>query len=404
MAYNSPNLSSKMPVTGPKSSHSSGGLWLLQTSPTRSPNHLAINEHRLTTDNCSDHFPREPTTEVRADPAAGLKVLRVKRPLFLGIHDRQIRIGTDGDRAFAWIQPEELRRGRCGEMGYAFERQAARVHALGHENRQCRLNAGDAAPGLPNILVSPGLVGGRAGSMIRADQVDAPRAHALDHLVALGVHADECVEPGSSLESDGEHAVGDALEIVDPAVAHERFEADDTAVVKALELREVFGDHASPQPEIDECLLRCDGAFRIERCDGGRGRVRVEGHLEHRRHAAGRCAARAGFPAFPVCSPRLVEVDVCIYHARKAHDAACIHAVAVVMDLGADCRDDAVMNRDVNATLAGGEHRGTPTDDERVSGHTTHRNSSIVISCAPSQSVSLPISGSCSRPSITVAK
>ena len=125
-------------------------------------------------------------------------------------------------------------------------------------------------------------------------------------------------------------------------------------MVKALELREVFGDHAAPQPEIDERLLRCDGAFRIERGDGGRGRVRVEGHLEHRRHAAGRCAARARFPAFPVCSPRLVEVDVRIYHARQDQEAACIDGVAVVMDLGADCRDDAVTNRDVNATLAGG--------------------------------------------------
>src|SRR5437879_9173950 len=103
MACNSSNLSSKISVTGPKSSHSSGGLWLLQTSPTRSPNHLAINEHRLTTDNCSDHFPGEPTAEVRADPAAGLKILRAKRPPLFGIHDRQIRIGTDGDRAFAWI-------------------------------------------------------------------------------------------------------------------------------------------------------------------------------------------------------------------------------------------------------------------------------------------------------------
>src|SRR5437899_6639660 len=184
MACNSSNLSSKISVTGPKSSHSSGGLWLLQTSPTRSPNHLAINEHRLTTDNCSDHFPGEPTAEVRADPAAGLKVLRVKRPLFLGIHDRQIRIATNRESSLAWVQPEELRRGRCGEMGYAFERQAARVHALGHENRQCRLNAGDAAPCLPNILVSPGLVGGGAGRMIRADQVDAPREYLLPQRIA----------------------------------------------------------------------------------------------------------------------------------------------------------------------------------------------------------------------------
>src|SRR5437773_11961084 len=117
MAYNSSNLSSKMPVTGPKSSHSSGCLWLLQTSPTRSPDHLAINEHRLTTDHGSDDLPIELTTEVRADPAAGLKILRAKRPPLFGIHDRQIRIGTDGDRALAWIQPQELRRGRRGARG-----------------------------------------------------------------------------------------------------------------------------------------------------------------------------------------------------------------------------------------------------------------------------------------------
>src|SRR5438034_2205260 len=162
MAYNSSNLSSKMPVTGPKSScevaqtakwlqarscklgatspsgqlrHSSGGLWLLNATPTWLTDDCAVNEHRATTDNCSDHLPGELTAEVRADPAAGLKILRAKRPPLFGIHDRQIRIGTNCESSLAWVQPEELRRGRRGEMGHAFERQAARVHALGHAHR-----------------------------------------------------------------------------------------------------------------------------------------------------------------------------------------------------------------------------------------------------------------------------
>src|SRR5213083_1436827 len=132
MAYNSSSLRSKISVTG--------GLGLLDAPPTWLTDDFVVNEHRATSDNCSDHLPGELTAEVRADPAAGLKILRAKRPSFLGIHDRHIRIGTNRERSLAWVQPEELRRGRRGEMGNAFERQAARMHALGHENRQCRLN------------------------------------------------------------------------------------------------------------------------------------------------------------------------------------------------------------------------------------------------------------------------
>src|SRR2546423_9960639 len=46
----------------------------------------------------------------------------------------------------------------------------------------------------------------------------------LDHLLALSMHADERVEPRRHLQSDREHAVGHAREVVDAAVTHERLE------------------------------------------------------------------------------------------------------------------------------------------------------------------------------------
>src|SRR5437867_9031417 len=126
----------------------------------------------------------------------------------------------------------------------------------------------------------------------------------------------------------------------------------------------------------------------------------VERHLEHRRDAAGRRAARAGLPAFPVRSTRLVEVDVGIHDARKHDEIARVDHLGAFVHFATDCRDDAMRYGDVGGSLAGGEDDVAAADDEIGGTHT----SSITMSCAPCQSVSLPISGNCSCPWVTVAK
>src|SRR6266513_4285045 len=127
--------------------------------------------------------------------------------------------------------------------------------------------------------------------------------------------------------------------------------------------------------------------------------MRVERHLEDGRDPACRGPAGAGLPALPIGPAGFVEVDVSVHDAGKHDEAARVEDLSGLVDLAAYRTDDAIAHRDVGDALTGWKDDGAATNDERA-----HRTSSIVISCAPSQSVSRPISGSSSCPSITVAK
>src|SRR5215510_11176460 len=138
-------------------------------------------------------------------------------------------------------------------------------------------------------------------------------AKLLDHLVTLGVHPDERAQPRGGLEADSQHAVRDAMEIVDPAVAHEGLEPDDAAVMEALELREVLGDQPTPEAEIHERFLRGDRELFVERRSCRRGWMGVQRHFENRRDTARGSTAATRFPPFPLGATRLVEMNVGIH-------------------------------------------------------------------------------------------
>src|SRR5439155_19137654 len=80
-------------------------------------------------------------------------------------------------------------------------------------------------------------------------------ASSLDHLLAFGVDTHDSVEAGRHLEPDREHAVGDAGEVVDAAMTHEGFEADDPALVEDREVVEVVRDKTPPEAEIHQGFL-----------------------------------------------------------------------------------------------------------------------------------------------------
>src|SRR5438874_1938869 len=222
----------------------------------------------------------------------------------------------------------------------------------------------------------------------------------LDHLLTLSMHTAEHVEPRRHLQSDREHAVGDAMEVVDAAVAHERLEPNHAALGERRQLGEVLGNHAPPETEVDECLAGGDRNFCIERCRR-RGRwMGVQWHLEYGADTAPCRAAGAGFPSFPLGAAGLIEVDVTVDDARKDNQAAGIDDFSTIRDLTADRCDDAIGDGNLGWLLASREDYGAAANNDGVA----HRTSSITISCAPSQSVSLPISGSCSCPCMTVAK
>ena len=94
-------------------------------------------------------------------------------------------------------------------------------------------------------------------------------------------------------------------------------------------------------------------------------------------------------------------MDVCIYDTGQDHEITCVDHFGAITDLAADGADDSIRDGDIGGSLAGREDDVATSNNEI--GKRTH-TSSIVMSCAPSQSVSLPISGSCSCPWVSVAK
>ena len=182
-------------------------------------------------------------------------------------------------------------------------------------------------------------------------------------------------------------------------MTHEGLEANYPPLVEDMEVVEVVRDKTAPEAKIHHRFLRGDCKLLIEGGGRRRRRVGIEGHLEHGRHAAGGGTARSGIPAFPVGAARFVEVDVRVDDARKNDEIPRVDGLVAIPHFTSDCGDGAVDDRDVGRALPGGKNHGATTNDERA-----HRTSSILISCAPSQSVSRPISGRCSCPSVTVAK
>src|SRR5439155_27046725 len=128
--------------------------------------------------------------------------------------------------------------------------------------------------------------------------------------------------------------------------------------------------------------------------------MRVERHFEDGRDAARRSTTGARFPPFPFGAPRLIDVAVRIAHPRQDNEPGCVDDFFSTADIAADGADGAVRDGDVGDGLPRRKDGGAAPDHEVRRSHT----SSIAMSCAPSQRVSRPISGSCSWPCVSVAK
>src|SRR6267378_4443770 len=185
-----------------------------------------------------------------------------------------------------------------------------------------------------------------------------------EHLLAFSVYAHDRVQARSHLESDREHTVGHAGKVVNAAVTQEGFEPYHTPVVEVLEVLKVVGDKTTPKPKVHERLPRGDSELRVKRRDGGRGRMGVERHLEHRGDAARRRPARPGFPALPVGATGLVEVNVGIHDARQHDEARGVDDLFGVAHFAPDGTDDSAGNGDIGWALSRGKDGGSAPDHE----------------------------------------
>src|SRR5260370_31516172 len=121
-------------------------------APTRFSYDLAIDKHGATTDDRAYDLAGELSVQIRTDAAACMKVAGAERPALLGVHDREVGVRPDPNRALARIQAEQLRRRGGGEMRNALDRQPARVHAPGYEPRHRALNSRRPAPCVPDVV------------------------------------------------------------------------------------------------------------------------------------------------------------------------------------------------------------------------------------------------------------
>src|ERR671936_140723 len=103
MAYNSSSRRSSR-------SESMRMICLEPRAPTRFADDCIVREYGSAAHDGSHDGAAERSAEVWADAAAGLKLFGREHPIAIGIDQSEIGVGADGDRAFARIEAEQLRR------------------------------------------------------------------------------------------------------------------------------------------------------------------------------------------------------------------------------------------------------------------------------------------------------
>jgi hypothetical protein len=154
-------------------------------------------------------------------------------------------------------------------------------------------------------------------------------------------------------------------ELRDAGVEQEALEPDDTRLVQRPELVEVARHGAAPERDICGDLACRRLAFHVQRIDAGRGRDRVEGHVDDRGDATRDRGAGRGGEALPLGAPRLVHVHVAVDQAREQHLVVLQgHGTGRRVVEGGDGGDPAVLGVHGGGPLTVGEHRPPGADDE----------------------------------------
>src|SRR3954447_24935575 len=184
--------------------------------------------------------------------------------------------------------------------------------------------------------------------------------------VVLRVHRHDRAEPRAPRHRGMRRGVVGAREVAHAARRHERLEADHAALVQLPEPIRVARHDPAPEAEVDARRRLRGRELGVERRPVDRRRVRVEGHLEARGHAAGGERGGARRPALPVRAARLVEVHVRVDAAGQHVQPGRVDLLAAAGQLVGDLREDPAGDADIGAPWAAGEHDGASADYEVV--------------------------------------
>jgi hypothetical protein len=154
-------------------------------------------------------------------------------------------------------------------------------------------------------------------------------------------------------QRQAEVLLGDRRKLVDAGRHQKALEAAHAGVDERIEFRGIPRDDTTPESHVDMTLCACSRDLRVQSVDAGGRRHAVERHVHERRDAAAGRGPRGRIEAFPLGTPRLVDMHVRVDQARRDHQVGHVEhsragrVLACVFD---DAFDDA----------AGDVQRGRP--------------------------------------------
>ena len=165
-------------------------------------------------------------------------------------------------------------------------------------------------------------------------------------------------------------------EFLNSGVQQEAFEPEDTGIVQPTQVLEVARDGPTPETHVDMALAKRRVTFDLESLDGaGRGHA-VERHVDDGGDPTGRSRAGRRLETLPIGAPWLVDMDVCIYHARQ-QDLVIIELHGLLArEIGLqelNCRHHAVAYPDTTRYLPGQRDGSGSSNHQVVLGHAPRR-------------------------------
>src|SRR5205807_7311206 len=181
----------------------------------------------------------------------------------------------------------------------------------------------------------------------------------------FGVDQQDRIQMGYSLHAFPQNRFVARRELVDAARAHERLEADHSALGELLEVTEVVRDETAPPAGIEARRALRSFPLEVERLGRCSDREVVERHVDETRVAAGRQRGRARCNRLPFGSTRVVEMDVRVHAAGEDMHAGGVYVTGRRGgEVRADRGDGAVRDADVRDGDGSARDDAAASDDQ----------------------------------------
>ena len=143
----------------------------------------------------------------------------------------------------------------------------------------------------------------------------------------FGVQCQQQAQPGTRLHRFDQAELVEEWVFGQAAVTQESLDADHAIPPQLGDVVERLGNDAAPQGIVDHCVVGDGAALQGQGARVEGWRVAVQRHVADGRDAARRGRRCAAQEALPLGAPRLIEVHVCVDHARQDVQAGRVERV-----------------------------------------------------------------------------